>query len=121
MLILALLIACGSEAPPEPVATPAPQVVASTLTSQQKAGRRAFREHCQGCHGLDAAGDGPAAASLEPHPGDLRRSSLAPGKIERIIREGIPDSSMRAFGDELEDEEIAAIAAWLVSLQPRAG
>jgi mono/diheme cytochrome c family protein len=37
------------------------------------AGRILYLTHCEGCHGVSGAGDGPAAASLRVAPADLTR------------------------------------------------
>jgi cytochrome c553 len=36
-----------------------------------EAGKQIFDANCSTCHGTDAKGDGPAAASLDPKPADL--------------------------------------------------
>jgi putative copper resistance protein D len=62
-----------------------------------------FGEHCAVCHGPRAAGDGPAAATLQPRPPDLRASHVAlhtAGDIFWWITNGLPP--MPAFGDRLE-------------------
>ena len=67
------------------------------------AGMGLFGEHCAVCHGPHAAGDGPAAATLQPRPPDLRASHVAlhtAGDIFWWITNGLPP--MPAFGDRLE-------------------
>ena len=50
-----------------------------------------FRSYCASCHGADAKGGGPAAASLKIQPSDLTRISARSGgafpkaRVERII------------------------------------
>jgi len=39
-------------------------------------GKDLFRSYCASCHGLDAKGKGPMAASLKVPPADLRRISI---------------------------------------------
>jgi mono/diheme cytochrome c family protein len=66
VLLLALaspIAACGESADH---AAPAP-------ASAGGPGRILYLTHCQGCHGLDGRGDGPAAASLRTRPTDLTR------------------------------------------------
>jgi mono/diheme cytochrome c family protein len=41
--------------------------------SRVAGGAELFVENCAACHGATGAGDGPAAASLDPRPADLRR------------------------------------------------
>ena len=65
-------------------------------------GRAIFTEHCAVCHGARGAGDGPAAAALNPRPPDLRAHHVAlhtAGDIFWWITHGKPP--MPAFGDTL--------------------
>lgn len=66
-------------------------------------GMALFGEHCAVCHGPRGAGDGPAAATLQPRPPDLRASHVAlhtAGDIFWWITNGRPP--MPAFGDRLD-------------------
>jgi putative copper resistance protein D len=69
------------------------------------AGMALFSEHCAVCHGLRGAGDGPAAATLQPRPPDLRAHHVAlhtAGDIFWWITHGRPP--MPAFGDRLDSD-----------------
>ena len=73
-------------------------------------GQTVFVEHCVVCHGAGGAGDGPAAASLQPRPPDLRAHHVAlhtAGDIFWWITHGKPP--MPAFGATL-----SADARWNV-------
>lgn len=105
-------------------------------------GRDLFLTHCATCHGEDARGDGPAAASLRVAPGDLtqfarRNGGLFPSaKIYRVI-EGrdvgahgsvempVWGRVFRVTPSESTDAEvrarIEAIVRYLESIQERAG
>jgi len=54
-------------------------------------GKDLFKSYCASCHGLDAKGHGPMAASLKISPSDLRRISIRNHdtfpmmRIEKII------------------------------------
>jgi putative copper resistance protein D len=68
-------------------------------------GQTLYGEHCAVCHGPRAGGDGPAAASLQPRPPDLRAHHVAlhtAGDIFWWITNGRPP--MPAFGDRLDAE-----------------
>jgi len=74
-LWLLLVLACVSSpsAPPE-VETPRgpnPMLV--------EVGREEFATHCASCHGMDARGGGPVAASLRTAPADLTRIAARRG------------------------------------------
>lgn len=68
-------------------------------------GRGHYRQHCARCHGISGNGRGETAALVEPYPRDFRpgifkfkstRRAAKPLKsdLARIIRHGIPGSSM---------------------------
>jgi putative copper resistance protein D len=66
-------------------------------------GKALYGEHCAVCHGPRGGGDGPAAATLQPRPPDLRASHVAmhtAGDIFWWITNGRPP--MPAFGDRLD-------------------
>ena len=68
-------------------------------------GRAVFAEHCVTCHGASGAGDGPAAAALNPRPPDLRAHHVAlhtAGDIFWWISRGKPP--MPAFGKTLSTD-----------------
>jgi mono/diheme cytochrome c family protein len=72
------------------------------------AGQRVYRQHCQTCHGVLGAGDGPAAFALRPRPADLRVHMAAghtDGQLYYWISEGFQGTAMPAFRGTLSDEE----------------
>lgn len=80
---------------------------------------------CASCHGPTAAGDGPAAASLQPKPADLTDpafwASRDDAQIEKVIREGGPavgkSPLMGAFGAGLTDQQLKDLVAYLKSMK----
>ncbi len=119
MWLLFLALACGPQPGSEELPPPVLQAMAQDLSPELGAGRAAFREHCQACHGLDAGGDGPAAGALEDTPGDLAIRSRDPATLLRAIRRGVPGTAMQGYS-KLDDELTQAMAAWLASLPPPA-
>jgi mono/diheme cytochrome c family protein len=65
---LLLALACFIAASPDRADRTAP-----APASEGGPGRVLYLTHCQGCHGLEGRGDGPAAASLRTRPTDLTR------------------------------------------------
>lgn len=76
-------------------------------------GRALFIENCAACHGVDARGNGPMAASLDPAPADLTQIAARNGgtmpraqvmsMIDGYAR-GTVDHGMPPFGSLLEGE-----------------
>jgi mono/diheme cytochrome c family protein len=68
---------------------------------------------CVNCHGNEGAGDGPAAAALNPPPRNFRHHGFwrhrTEGEIFWVIKHGSPGTSMIGFADRLSDEEIWSI------------
>lgn len=48
---------------------------ASDSDTRTASGKSLYERHCAACHGMDARGDGPVAASLKVAPPDLTRLS----------------------------------------------
>ena len=66
-----------------------------------------FATHCAVCHGDDRLGAlGPALI-----PESLRR--LKGERLQAVIRDGRVSTQMPAFGEQLTDEEIAVLAAFV--------
>lgn len=85
-------------------------------------GRALYVTHCASCHGDGGRGDGPAAASLTPTPGDLTDAFHAryysdAGRVQ-IIRDGSAGTSMTGFGGMLGDVGVLDVYAYVRSLRP---
>ena len=83
------------------------------------AGMALYAANCQSCHGETGAGDGPAAAALEPPPADL--ATHVPLHPDRVlfgfVRDGIPDTAMAGVGDRLSDDEIWHVINYIQTLE----
>jgi len=92
-----------------------------------------YRQHCVACHGISGDGTGPCAEMLNPYPRDFRRgvfkytstyaSSATQGKpvwedLDRILRRGMPGTSMPSF-ETLSDREIGALIEYVKYLSVR--
>ncbi|WP_306766782.1 nitrite reductase [Halomonas sp. LBP4] len=69
--------------------------------------RALYQARCASCHGeARLGGIGPALL-----PGNLSR--LKPQAAAAVIRDGRPASQMPAFGEQLDDGQIASLAEWI--------
>ena len=81
-----------------------------------EAGKALYEDKCAHCHGIEGAGDGSAAENLLPRPRDFTRGlykirSTESGQLPTdqdlfdIIANGMPGSSMPAWGEILTEDE----------------
>ncbi|MCC6312663.1 MAG: CopD family protein [Thermomicrobiales bacterium] len=83
-------------------------------------GEPLFARNCASCHGAGGQGDGPAATELGAVPANLTVShARAHGDdtLEFWVKYGIGGTKMPGFGDELSDEQIRDVVAYLRELQ----
>ena len=109
---------------PEPYASltnPLPRS-AATLES----GARVYADNCEGCHGKQGLGDGPAGRELSPPPGNLAWLSDMPmGQWDPFIYWTIAEggaqfgTAMPAFKDSLTKDEIWAVTAYIQAHLPQ--
>ncbi|MEZ5492803.1 MAG: cbb3-type cytochrome c oxidase subunit I [Gammaproteobacteria bacterium] len=92
-------------------------------TVQILAGQAVYSAHCAECHGDAGDGNGFAAASLPIPiaPTDFTRERLSLEESLRILRNGVPGTSMAPWGDRLTDSDMLAVSHYLSSLYQRTG
>jgi mono/diheme cytochrome c family protein len=82
-----------------------------------------FLNYCSTCHGITANGNGRAAKLYNPKPANLVKSDKNDAYKESIIRRGggaIGRSKfMPPWNDELTNEQIKDVIAFLGSIQER--
>jgi cytochrome c oxidase cbb3-type subunit III len=91
-----------------------PRVV--NMNARQRRGERLFQGNCAFCHGADGTGKNWIGQFMEPKARDLTSPSvqgLTPVQLRRRIRDGLPGTSMPAWGSVLKPAEIDAIAAYV--------
>ena len=79
-------------------------------------GKTVYERHCQGCHGPEGYGDGPAGESLTIRPADFHRfRSLLKSDEEllRTIEHGVVFSPMHSWRGQLTDEEMTDVVAYI--------
>ncbi len=84
---------------------------------------RIYQTRCAQCHGEEGAGDGPAADFFYPRPRDFTlavfkyKTSHADSEfpydrdLAKTIRDGLPGTSMPAWGEILTEPQIAGLIA----------
>jgi mono/diheme cytochrome c family protein len=85
-------------------------------------GKSLFAINCASCHGTGGAGDGPAAAALNPKPRNFTetywRYGGGPARIVQTITNGSPGTAMATF-PSIPLEDRFAIAHYVRSLNPK--
>ena len=90
------------------------------LTEQQQRGGILFQQNCAFCHGADATGKNWIGSFMEPHARDLTNTEITmrqDQQLLRLIRNGLPNTSMPAWKHVLDDEQIINIIHYLKRLQ----
>jgi mono/diheme cytochrome c family protein len=88
-----------------------------------------YRWYCAACHGIVGDGAGPAASVLDPYPRDFRPGVMkftstwggakaARSDLERMVRQGMPGTSMPSYA-ALADDEIDALVEYVYYLALR--
>ena len=87
------------------------------LTDDEKAGEALFQGNCAFCHGADGTGKNWIGSFLQPHPRDLtdaaNMSSMTRARIENVIREGLPETTMPTWKYVLNEKQIKQIADYV--------
>jgi mono/diheme cytochrome c family protein len=79
-----------------------------------------FNHYCVLCHGAKADGEGRAAKMYSPRPANLARSDKSDAYKTMMIRRGGGAMGRSAYmppwGDELSDEQVTNVVAYLRSI-----
>lgn len=112
MVVIAVVSACGGTAAPVTAMTSGPTAtsggsVTTTATSGAAEGKALFTANCVRCHGADLAGGvGPKISG---------RSEADRSGIQTKIKSG--GTIMPGFGGKLTDDQIVAIATYVISVK----
>ncbi|MGD8331556.1 MAG: cytochrome c [Acidobacteriota bacterium] len=85
-------------------------------------GKTVYTDQCESCHGAEGKGDGPAARFLQPPARDLSAGEFeyaTDGTVESVagvVRSGVDDTGMTPFEGQLNDDEITAVATYVVNV-----
>ena len=85
-------------------------------------GKDIYAIRCSPCHGDNGAGDGPAAAAINPKPRNFRDPAFWRGRTRTSLRltveQGRPGTMMSPFKGVLSDAEIDAVVRHVESFRP---
>ncbi len=113
--MIALLFSCNSNTNSAEEDTTQENTVASNTQTETKAGskpnaKRIYGIYCTSCHG----NDGQAGIS---NAKNLAISTLEKPAIQNIIKNGSENKMMMAYGNMLDDNEINALADYVITLR----
>src|SRR4029077_7038593 len=87
------------------------------------AGKKLFSSNCVSCHGETGLGDGKMATQLNPKPANLVDETWihgsSDGEIFIVIRDGVKDTGMKAFGSKMPAHQIWDVVNYLRSIGPK--
>lgn len=106
-------------------ATAKPLLARDGPDAQTFRGSLVFFNYCVTCHGPNADGNGRAAKLYNPRPANLRASDKNLAYMRLIVRRGGKamgrSEYMPPWGEELTDEQIDDVTAYLQSINDRNG
>ncbi len=109
------MIACGDKPKEAATTEVAP---AATVDPEIAKGEEIFSQNCASCHGEKGAGDGAAAAALNPKPRNFKapasewKNGNTLAGITKTLNEGIKGSPMVAY-KHLGNDNIATLAKYV--------
>lgn len=87
------------------------------LTPFEDRGEHLYLDNCAYCHAGDGTGMNWIGTFLQPHPPDFTDARVtarySDESMRNAILDGLPDTSMPAFRSVLEEEEVAAVVAYM--------
>lgn len=91
--------------------------VIAGLNADQRQGERLFQDNCAFCHAADGTGKNWIGRFMQPHARDLTDPDFMRGmtraKLVNRIRDGMPGTSMPAWGSVLDSKQIEAVADYI--------
>jgi len=105
LLVAATPPASSDDATPS-VETPAPSIAAAD-------GKALYMKKCKKCHGPDGKADTKMG---KKHKIDVIPGKYSKAKVLKVIKNGVPKTKMKSFASKLSEDEIAAVADFVMTL-----
>ena len=90
------------------------------LNQQQQLGETLFQANCAFCHAADGSGKNWIGSFLESQPRDLTDAkvmqAMTTERLQEVIRNGLPETSMPAWRHVLSATEIEAVASYVMKV-----
>ena len=90
------------------------------LIGRQRLGERLFQANCAFCHAADGSGKNWIGSFLESGPRNLTDPASVSGydheHLVRVIRDGLPGTTMSAWRHVLTEAQIDAVAAYVMAV-----
>lgn len=90
--------------------------------TESASGQSIYETRCAPCHGDGGAGDGPAAAGLDPKPRNFRDPDFwrghSPAELRLVVKQGKPGTLMPPFEGALSETQIDAVVGYLETFRP---
>jgi mono/diheme cytochrome c family protein len=122
LLVLCALAACSQKEQPAPESTQTfpsqPPAAAGSATGPLAAGREQFLNRCVLCHGEKGNGDTTIGANYPAanlSDGIWKHGSTREA-IVKTIHDGVPQTPMVGFGEQMTPQEISDVADYVMSL-----
>ena len=125
LLPYALIIAACPCVVPIALGARAAQKMTNPVASDSRsiaAGKQVYDRRCASCHGDQGKGDGVMGEELSPKPADLSggawKHGSADGDIFMVIRDGIRNTGMRAYGRKLTTHQMWDVVNYVRTFAP---
>ena len=86
----------------------------------ERAGEALFQQNCAFCHAADGTGKNWIGTFMIPHPRDLsspvEMSGMTRDRLKRVIRDGLPGTSMPAWESVFSELQIDHVAAYIARM-----